>query len=132
MREFLWLGPKGGRSPTEGASHRNFGSPPRWGDGSLVIATDRVLRWIFSSRIRPLPGRHVTDHQMRLYMKFRQTDATPVAAAKASFSAATAYRIEQDHKLPSHKATVRERRRPDPLAEIFDTEIVPMLKASPG
>jgi transposase InsO family protein len=79
-----------------------------------------------------LPGRHVTDHQMRLYMKFRQTDATPVAAAKASFSAATAYRIEQDHKLPSHKATVRERRRPDPLAEIFDTEIVPMLKASPG
>jgi transposase InsO family protein len=79
-----------------------------------------------------LPGRHVTDHQMRLYMKFRQTDATPVAAAKASFSAATAYRIEQDHKLPSHKATVRERRRPDPLAEIFDTEIVPMLKASSG
>jgi transposase InsO family protein len=65
-------------------------------------------------------------------MKFRQTDAAPVAAAKASFSAATAYRIEQDHKLPSHKATVRERRRPDPLAEIFDDEIVPMLKASHG
>jgi transposase InsO family protein len=65
-------------------------------------------------------------------MKFRQTDAAPVAAAKASFSAATAYRIEQDRKLPSRQATVRERRRPDPLAEIFDTEIVPMLKASPG
>jgi transposase InsO family protein len=65
-------------------------------------------------------------------MKFRQTDAVPVAAAKASFSASTAYRIEQDHKLPSHQATVRERRRPDPLAAIFDAEIVPMLKASPG
>jgi hypothetical protein len=65
-------------------------------------------------------------------MKFRLTDTAPVAAAKASFSAATAYRIEQDHKLPSRKATVRERRRPDPLAEIFDTEVVPMLKASPG
>jgi transposase InsO family protein len=79
-----------------------------------------------------LPGRHVTDHQKRLFMKFRQTDAAPVAAAKASFSVATAYRIEQDRKLPSRQATVRERRRPDPLAEIFDTEIVPMLKASPG
>jgi len=65
--------------------------------------------------IRPLPGRHVTDHQMRLYMKFRQTDVPPVAAAKASISPATAYRFEQDRRLPSHKQTVRDRRRPDPL-----------------
>ncbi len=43
-----------------------------------------------------MPGRHVTDHQMRLYMKFRQTDTTAVAAAKASISTATAYRIEKD------------------------------------
>ena len=65
-------------------------------------------------------------------MKFRQTDAPPVAAAKASFSTATAYRFEQDDRLPSHKAAVRGRRRPDPLADIFDTEIVPMLEAAPG
>ena len=65
-------------------------------------------------------------------MKFRQTDAPLVAAAKASISAATAYRIEQDRRLPSQKAKVRERRRPDPLADIFDTEVVPMLKAAPG
>jgi len=82
--------------------------------------------------IRPLPGRHVTDHQMRLYMKFRQTDVPPVAAAKASISPATAYRFEQDRRLPSHKQTVRDRRRPDPLAAFFDTEVVPMLKAAPG
>jgi transposase InsO family protein len=82
--------------------------------------------------IRPLPGRHVTDHQMRLYMKFRQTDAPPVSAAKASISTATAYRFEQDRRLPSHKAKVRDRRRPDPLAEFFDTEVVPMLEAAPG
>jgi hypothetical protein len=97
----------------------------------LVIATDRLSRWIFSTRIPPLPGRHVTDHQMRLYMKFRQTDAPPVAAAKASFSTATAYRVEHDHRLPSHKQPVRGRRRPDPLADLFETEIVPMLKATP-
>jgi hypothetical protein len=97
-----------------------------------VIATDRVWGWIFSSRIHPLPGRHVTDHQMRLYMKFRQTDVPPVAASKASISAATAYRFEHDHRLPSHHERTRGRRRPDPLANFFDIEIVPMLKAAPG
>ena len=79
-----------------------------------------------------MPGRHVTDHQMRLYMKFRQTDAPPVAAAKASFSGSTAYRFEQDRRLPSQKIVTRDRRRPDPLADIFDGEIVPMLQAAPG
>jgi transposase InsO family protein len=82
--------------------------------------------------IRPLPGRHLTDHQMRLYMTFRQTDVPPVAAAKASISAATGYRIEHDHRLPSQKETVRDRRRPDPLVEFFDRDVVPMLKAAPG
>ena len=65
-------------------------------------------------------------------MKFRQTDAARVAAAKASFSAATAYRFEQDPRLPSQKAKLRERRRPDPLVDIFDAEVVPLLKAAPG
>jgi hypothetical protein len=66
-----------------------------------------------------LPGRHVTDHQMRLYMKFRQTDAPPVAAAKASISTATAYRFEHARRLPSHQEQTRGRRRPDPLADFF-------------
>jgi len=65
-------------------------------------------------------------------MKFRDTDAPPVAAAKASFSAATGYRFEQDRRLPSQTTTVRDRRRPDPLADIFDAEVVPMLLAAPG
>jgi transposase InsO family protein len=79
-----------------------------------------------------VPGRHITDHQMRLYMKFRQTDTPPVAAAKASFSPSTAYRIESDPRLPSQKKGVRGRRRPDPLADIFAAEVVPMLKVTPG
>ena len=65
-------------------------------------------------------------------MTFRQTDTPPVAASKASISAATAYRFEQDRKLPSHKKQPRDRRRPDPLAEFFDAEVVPMLTAAPG
>jgi hypothetical protein len=69
---------------------------------------------------------------MRLYMKFRQTDTPPQAAAKASFSTSTAYRLEKDPRLPSQKNVPRERRRADPLADIFDAEIVPMLRAAPG
>jgi hypothetical protein len=67
---------------------------------------------------------------MRLYMKFRQIHSTSVAAAKASISVATAYRIEKDPRLPSQKREPRGRRRADPLGGIFDTEIVPLLKAA--
>lgn len=79
-----------------------------------------------------MPGRHVNDHQMRLYMKLRHTHAVPIAAAKASISTATAYRIEGDPRLPSQRQVQRERRRPDPLAGIFDEDVVPMLQAAPG
>lgn len=65
-------------------------------------------------------------------MKFRQTNTTAVAAAKASISTATAYRIENDPRPPSQKKVPRERRRADPLGDIFDAEVVPMLQAAPG
>lgn len=65
-------------------------------------------------------------------MKFRQTEPVAVAAAKASISAATAYRIERDPRLPSAKKEPRERRRPDPLSAVFEQEVAPMLAAAPG
>lgn len=65
-------------------------------------------------------------------MKLRQTHSIEVAAAKADISRATGYRIALDPRLPSQKAQPRERRRPDPLEAIFDTEIVPLLKEAPG
>jgi transposase InsO family protein len=79
-----------------------------------------------------LPGRHITDCQMRLYMKLRQTDTAPIAAAKAGFSPSTAYRLDKDPRLPSQKKIPRGRRRPDPLHAVWDNEIVPLLKAAPG
>jgi hypothetical protein len=79
-----------------------------------------------------LPGLHINDHQMRLFMSFRQTHTTAVAAAKAGFSTASGYRIENDPRLPSQKKTPRGRRRPDPLEGIWEREIVPMLEAAPG
>jgi hypothetical protein len=65
-------------------------------------------------------------------MRLRQTHSVPVAAAKAGFSTATGYRIAADPVLPSQRGNTRERRRPDPLADIFDSEVVPLLKAAPG
>jgi hypothetical protein len=65
-------------------------------------------------------------------MKSRQTSKPAIAAAKAGFSRATGYRIEADPRLPSQKKAPRERRRSDPLAAVWDAEIVPMLVAAPG
>jgi hypothetical protein len=69
---------------------------------------------------------------MRLFMSFRQTETPTIAAAKAGFSTATAYRIEQDPRLPSQKKTPRGRRRHDPLAAVWDSEVVPLLKSAAG
>ena len=51
-------------------------------------------------------------------MHLRQHNGPRASAAKAAFSTATAYRIENDPQLPSTKKKKRGRRRPDPLAGI--------------
>lgn len=43
-----------------------------------------------------LPGLHINDRQMGLYVRSRHTDTPAIAAAKAGFSTATAYRIDAD------------------------------------
>jgi hypothetical protein len=65
-------------------------------------------------------------------MKLRQGHTVEVAAAKTSISRATAYRIEKNPQRPSQVKKPRGRRRPDPLAHIFEAEVVPLLKAAPG
>ena len=65
-------------------------------------------------------------------MKFRQTNTPTQASAKAGFSPSSGYRFEHDPRLPSQKQVKRGRRRPDPLAAIWESEIVPMLRAAPG
>ena len=65
-------------------------------------------------------------------MKFRQNGGFAIAAAKAGFSTATGYRLAEGARLPSQKASSRGRRRPDPLADIFDAEIVPLLAGDAG
>jgi hypothetical protein len=69
---------------------------------------------------------------MRLYMKLRRNHPPAVAGAKAAFSTATAYRIEKDPRLPGQEKTRRERRRADPLADVWDNEVMPLLEGAPG
>ena len=65
-------------------------------------------------------------------MTLRHTQTVPIAAARAGFSTATAYRIEGDPRPPSARTKPRGRRRPDPLATIWEDEVVPLLQSAPG
>ena len=65
-------------------------------------------------------------------MRLRLTEPVTAAAAKAAISVASAYRIQSEARLPSQKSEPRGRRRPDPLADVFDAQVVPMLRAAPG
>lgn len=84
------------------------------------------------SRDLSLPGISINDQQARLYMSLRRTLSQQTAAARAGFSASTGSRLDADPRLPSQKIQPRGRRRPDPLVEIWDAEIIPMLTAMPG
>ena len=63
-------------------------------------------------------------------MTHKKTDTIEVAAAKAGFSRATGYRLAADPP-PAREKKPRGRRRPDPLADIFDTAVVPILEENP-
>lgn len=79
-----------------------------------------------------MPGRHVNDQQVRLYMTARTTRPQATAAAMAGISVATGRRIEHDPRPPSSRRKERDyRTRPDPLADLWDEEVVPMLASAP-
>ena len=65
-------------------------------------------------------------------MTLKMTNPVAVAATKAGFSQATGYRLKASSTLPSQKKAPRSRRRSDPLGEIFETEVLPLLKSAPG
>ena len=65
-------------------------------------------------------------------MTLKKTHTTDIAAAKAGFSRATGYRIAGAPSIAAQNSAPRGRRRPDPLADVFETEVVPILERSPG
>jgi hypothetical protein len=80
-----------------------------------------------------MPGTHITDRQVRRYMEHRRQGSTQfVAAAKAGFSERSARRMEAARVLPSQRdQKPRGRTRLDPLAHVWLSELVPMLRAHP-
>ena len=78
-----------------------------------------------------MSGTHITDQQVRLYMNKRKHHTQEVAAAMAGISVRTARRIEHGAHLPSQKLPRTWRTRPDPFADVWDSEVVPLLRHSP-
>lgn len=78
-----------------------------------------------------MPGRQVTACWKKLFMTPRKTCTTEVAAAKAGFSRAAGYRLAAEPSRLSGAAPPRSRRRPDPLAHVFEAEVMPILKNAP-
>ena len=78
-----------------------------------------------------MSGTRITDQQVRLYMSKRKHHSQEIAAAKAGISVRSARRIERDALLPSQKPRRYWRSRPDPFADVWDTEVVQMLANAP-
>ena len=76
-----------------------------------------------------MPGRH--SFQARLDMRSRTSNVPAIAAAKPGSVRAPPIGLKPIRGLPSQKEKPRGRRRPDPLAEVSDSGIVPMLEAAP-
>jgi hypothetical protein len=78
-----------------------------------------------------VPGKTIKSYQIRVYMNAREIGLTQVDAAfVAEFSERTAQRIEAGTHQPQ-QGGVRERNRPDPLAEVWQNELEPMLQRQP-
>ena len=64
-------------------------------------------------------------------MNTRKTKSQELAAAKAGISERSARRIESAVTLPSQNPRRYWRSRADPFVQVWDTEVVPLLKAAP-
>jgi len=78
-----------------------------------------------------MPGKRISDHQVLIYKAQRRTHPQAVAAAKAGVSERSARRLEARDGLPSQRAPRHWRTRPDPFAEVWEAELLPLLEASP-
>ena len=64
-------------------------------------------------------------------MNLRRNHSPAIAGAKAGFSTATAYGSKRTPGFPARRRRARTTAA-DPFAEVWDNEVVPMLKAAPG
>jgi hypothetical protein len=79
-----------------------------------------------------VPGTRINDQQVHLYMSHRKHHRQELAAAKSGISERSARRIESSPSLPSQQARRRWRSRADPLAAVWEQEVVPLLRGAPN
>ena len=79
-----------------------------------------------------MPGKPVTDQQVRIYMQDRHRHSQRVAAARAGFSERTGRRIETDPRLPSQRQPEHGRTVPDPLEALWEPVLLPILENDPA
>ena len=77
-----------------------------------------------------MSGKHITQQQRNLYMKYRQAGLNQaVSGAKSGISSRSGRRIEKQGstvKKPHHWRT-----REDPFAQVWESELVPLLEQEP-
>lgn len=79
-----------------------------------------------------MAGKRIGDHQVGIYKKHRAQLSQEVAAAKVGISARSARRLEGLTALPSQREARPWRTRADPFEGLWQSEIVPMLEATPA
>ena len=80
-----------------------------------------------------MSGIWVTNKQVRIYMGARTVGHTQkVSAAKAGISVRTGRDIEHGNRQDPKTKARNWRTRPDPLNEIWSSELVPLLEQSPN
>ncbi len=79
-----------------------------------------------------MPGNKITDQQVRKYKSMRRQVTQQIAAARMGISVRSARRIEKAEVLPSQREARGWRTRTDPLAGVWQAELVPLLEAEPG
>jgi hypothetical protein len=78
-----------------------------------------------------VPGNRITDLQVIKYKELRGKHTQEATAAKTGISVSSARRIESSVVLPSQRPPRHWRTRVDPLSEVWETEVVPMLEGAP-
>ena len=79
-----------------------------------------------------MPGKRLTDHQVLKFKQHRNKLSQVAAAAKSGISERSARRIETADALPSQRPPRNWRMRDDPLVDVWDAEVVPLLKRDAG
>ena len=79
-----------------------------------------------------MPGTRITDLQVIKYKQLRARMTQESAAARVGISVSSAHRVERRMQLPSQRAPRQWRTRIDPLVQVWDEEVVPMLQGAPA